>query len=431
MKAIKRLTALVLALLLLAFCFVGCSSMGPKMLQLGDSKISLNLFYFYLSRMKGTYCATYGISATDDTHWSAVMDASGKTYNQYYTEFVLNEVKNLLAAVNLFEELDLKLPETTLDAIDEEIDRMIEEEANGSKAQFNQMLAEYGANISVLREAYIIEKKVEYLKDHLYGANGALIGGEMYESYYQQNYARFKHILFTTYEYVYVEDEYGDPIYYRDSSTGERYYKKTDYALDTPDKFGNTVYMTSEEKNHISYDKTNGTPMRETDKDGNYQMQPVSDSQYDKIMTDIKLTRESLTNGSYAVFDEILIDYNESAEYEEAYPNGYYVTKTSDTAWNEIRDKVFTMQVGEIAEVETKYGIHIVMRYELEESGYDLSENADFFISNATGQYNFLPSIKQYLLSEKVKPYLEEIKVVEKYYNKDGMMTTVKPNYYY
>ena len=427
MKAIKRLTALVLALLLLSLCFVGCSSKGPKMMQLGDSKISLNLFYFYLSRMKGTYCATYGISATDDAHWDTVMDSSGKTYNEYYTEFVLNEVKNLLAAVHLFEELDLELPDATLDAIDEEIERMIDEEANGSKSQFNKMLSAYGANVAVLREAYIIEKKVEYLKDYLYGANGGNIGGEMYEEYYQNNYARFKHILFTTYEYVYEKDENGDDIYYVNSSSQERKYKETEY---TTVKDGETIYWTSDKKDHISYDTEKDTRRRKTNENGEYMTQPVSDSQHKKILADVKVTHESLTKGSYSIFDEILADHNTSAEYTESYPNGYYITKTSDTAWNTIRDKVFKMEVGEIAEVETKYGIHIVMRYELEESGYDLSENADFFISNRTGQYNFLPSIKQYLLSEKVKPYLEEIVVKEKVYKKADIKS-VQPNYYY
>jgi len=429
MNAIKRLTALGLALLLLLFCFVGCSSKGPKMMQLGDSKITLNLFYFYLSRMKGTYCATYGISATDDSHWDAVMDSSGKTYNEYYTEFVLNEVKNLLAAVHLFDELGLELTDDELDQIDEEIQRMIDEEAEGSKSKFNNILADYGANVAVLREAYIIEKKVERLKTHLYGVNGETIGGEMYEKYYQDNYARFKHILFTTFEYVYETDEYGDAIYYANSSTQERLYKKTDFP-NGQDEFGNTIFMTSEEKNHISYNTEKDTRRRKTDENGKYKTTPVSEAKYNQILVDVKLTHEKLTKGSYAIFDEVLADHNSLYEYDEAYPNGYYVTKVSDTAWEALRDKVFTMQVGEIAEVETEFGIHIVMRYGLEESGYDKSENKDFFISNATGQYNFLPSLKQYLLSEKLKPYLDQIAVDEKVYQKADMKS-VNPNFYY
>ena len=427
MKVIKRLTALVLALLLLVFCFVGCSMRGPKMLQLGDSKISLNLFYFYLSRMKGTYCATYGVSATDDEFWDTKMDSSGKTYNEYYTEFVLNEVKNLLAAVHLFDELDLELPDSELDAIDEEIQRMIDEEAEGSKSKFNKMLADYGANVTVLRDAYIIEKKVEYLKDHLYGPNGGKIGGELYEEYYQDNYARFKHILFTTYEYVYETDQNGDDIYFKNSSSQEKCYKVTEYKTE---KDGETIYWTSDKYDHISYDEDKGERRKLTNENGEYKTQPIPESQMKEKLAEIKAMHESLTEGSYAIFDKKMTEHNTEWGYNEAYQNGYYVTKTTETAWNAVRDKVFTMDVGEIAEVETEYGIHIVMRYELEESGYDLSENKDFFISNTTGQYMFLPSLKQYLLSEEVKPYLEEIVRDDKVYAKADMKS-VKPNFYY
>ena len=180
----KRLVAMTLAMLLLAFCFVGCASTGPKMMKLGDSKITLNLFYLYLSRMKGTYCATYGISATDDAHWDTVMDETGKTYNEHYTEFVLEQTKSYLAACHVFDELGLELPDTTVDEIEAEIESMIENEAGGSEKEMNQKLAEFGANVDVLREAYLIEAKIAYLKDHLYGANGGKIGGEAIEKYY-------------------------------------------------------------------------------------------------------------------------------------------------------------------------------------------------------------------------------------------------------
>lgn len=428
MKAIKRFIALGLALLLLLPCFVGCSSKGPKMLELGDSEISLNLFYFYLSRMKGTYCAINGISENDDSHWDSIMDSSGKTYNEYYTEFVLNEVKNLLVAVHFFEELDLELPDSEVDAIDAEIERMIEEEANGSKSQFNKMLANYGANTAVLREAYIIEKKVEYLKNHLYGANGERIGADMYNEYYQKNYARFKHILFETYEYKFVTDQYGDPVYYKGTTGNSIAYKETAFTNGT-DKNGDTIFLT-EENGKISYDTENGKKRVETDENGEKVTIPLSGEALDRKIAEVKAMHGALAAGSYAVFDAKMAEHNEEWDLEESYPNGYYVTKTTETSWNAIRDKVFTMKVGEIAELETEFGIHIIMRYELEDLGYNNDLNKDFFYSTVTGQYLFLPSLKQYLLSEKVKPELEKITIKEKIYQKADMKS-VKPNFYY
>ncbi|MBO5939128.1 MAG: hypothetical protein J6Q82_06480 [Clostridia bacterium] len=425
MKMMKRLIALGLSLLLLLFCFVGCSSKGPKMMKLGDSEITLNLFYLYLSRMKGTYCATYGIGAEDDEHWDTVMDASGKTYNEYYTEFVLEQAKSYLAACHVFDELGLELPDSYVEEIDSEIDRMIEQEADGSKKEFNKMLAEFGANVAILREAYLVEAKIAYLQDHLYGEKGGKIGGKAYEDYYQENYARFKHILFTTFEYVYEEDENGDAIYYKTKDSSRiSYDTEKGKASDKKDINGDTIYLTEDGK--IAYDKVNGQRRRMTNEDNTYQTMPLSQERIDQIRADVKLVHNEAVEGSYSVFDELVQDYYP----EETYKNGYYITKTSDTAWNEVRDKVFTMEKGEIAEIESDWGIHIVMRYELEEAGYDNPDNADFFISTQTGTYTFLPALKQYLLSEYVKPYLEEIKLDEAIL-KRADMKSVAPNFYY
>ena len=88
------------------------------------------------------------------------------------------------------------------------------------------------------------------------------------------------------------------------------------------------------------------------------------------------------------------------------------------------------MKEGEIAQVETEWGIHIVMRYELEEAGYENSENADFFIGTKTGQYSFLPALKQQLLAEYLAPYFEQIEIDEDILAKADMKS-VAPNFYY
>lgn len=424
MKMMKRLVALGLSLLLLLFCVVGCSSTGPKMLKLGNSEITLNLFYLYLSRMKGTYCATYGIGAEDDAHWDTIMDETGKTYNEHYTEFVLEQAKSYLAACHVFDELGLELPESYVEEIDSEIERMIENEANGSKKEFNKILADFGANVAVLREAYIIEAKIAYLKDHLYGEKGGKIGGEAIEKYYQENYARFKQILFTTFEYVYEQDENDDDIYYKSKDSTKIFYDtEKGIPSDKKDVNGDTIYLTEDGK--VAYNKK-GERRKLTNEDNTYKTEPISEEKLNQIKVDIKTVYDQASEGDYFGFDALLDEYGS----ENSYPNGYYVTKTSDTAWNAVRDKVFAMDEGEIAQVETEWGIHIIMRYELEEAGYDEEENTDFFISTQTGTYTFLPALKQYLLNEYVKPYIEEIKLDEAIL-KRADMKSVAPNFYY
>ena len=81
---------------------------------------------------------------------------------------------------------------------------------------FNQRLAEYGANYDVLREAYMVEAKIAYLREDLFGINGSKIAPTLIEEYYKDNYARFKQVFLYTYEYVYETDENGDNIYYKE-----------------------------------------------------------------------------------------------------------------------------------------------------------------------------------------------------------------------
>ena len=71
------------------------------------------------------------------------------------------------------------------------------------------------------------------------------------------------------------------------------------------------------------------------------------------------------------------------------------------------------MKEGEIKRVDSEYGIHLVMQYELTEGGYSDKDNADFFVSSTTGAYVFMSDLKQMLLAEYIKPYIEKIVVDE------------------
>ena len=69
--------------------------------------------------------------------------------------------------------------------------------------------------------------------------------------------------------------------------------------------------------------------------------------------------------------------------------------------------------------VRSDYGVHIVMRYELEEGAYTFEENDDLFISVKTGTYIFMNDLIDKLLYEYIKEYKDRITVDEK------LLTTV------
>ena len=155
---------IVLALLMLATSAVGCGASQPLMTLDGHS-LSINLYELMLSIQKGNmaYLINYWYGDVNSPDfWGTVIDDNSTTYDDYYTLAVYKKAKNFLAAVVLFDEMGLKLPEATVEAIDEEIQGLIENDG-GSKKALNAILAEYGVNIDMYREYKLMEAKSSYL----------------------------------------------------------------------------------------------------------------------------------------------------------------------------------------------------------------------------------------------------------------------------
>ena len=431
---IKRILVLTLACILIAVSLSACSSKGKTLMSVDDTEMSINTYMLLLSRMKGNLASSYafGNQAKLDSFWDTVIDASSSgTYNKYYTSMVLDNAKTYLAALALFDEMGLKLPKSTLEEIDAEIETLIMSDGNGSKTNLNAKLAEYGANIDVLRDAYIMEAKIALLNDTLFGVGGALIDASNYERYYKENYVKFRHIFFYFTEVVYETDANGDDIYYSNLSDKVIAYdtsatqKKDENGEVVRDDNKDIVYVTvdSEGKERIAYDKK-GTELSPTkrspklDASGNIVTRKMNSDELialsDKVQT---IMENEARPGEYALFDSLVEKYGED-EGMANYPNGYYLTENSDYDAPEVIEALFEMQDGEIRKVESDYGIHIVMKYKLDDGGYAKEENKDFFVTEA-GTYSFLNLLKSQLLEEKIASYKERIVVDE------ALLTTV------
>ncbi len=436
MKALKKILILTLACVLILTSVMGCSSSGKTMIELEDSEISVNLFMLMLSRMKGSLSSSYsfGAQALKDSFWDTVMNAStGMTYNEYYTNMVLDNAKTYIAALNLFEELDLKLPDSYVDEIDSELDELVKNDGKGSKSTLNSILAEFGANYKVLRDAYIMEAKIAYLNDHLFGSDGSKIAEELKQEYYKENYVRFRQIFFFTTKPVYQTDVNGDEIYY--TSDGKIAYdkengiKKEENGAVVKDKNGDIVFVKYDEagKEHIAYDKgTKDSPNTRNpvlDENGNVVTTKLSASEHIALQDKATLIIENeAVTGDYTLFDSLVDKYGED-EGMDQYPNGYYFTETSDYDSPEVVNALFEMSDGEIRKVSSEYGIHIIMKYKLDDGGYSEEENADFFTS-------FTSSLKNVLFAQYLEKYKESI-VVDEELLSTVSMKSVGANYNY
>ena len=414
-RALTLLLVLMLCVPILASCG---NSKGKTMLSIGSATISVNEYELLLSRMKGTVARVYQ-DAVKSSFWDTTIGLDGTTYNDYFTAQVLDTAKTYAIALYLFDEYDLSLPKSEIDAVDKEMDGLLNSsDGDGSKSQLNQLLSQYGMNYDMLREFYITEKKVNYLRTYLYGAGGSKIAAGVKEQYMQENYVCFKQIFLASYYYVYEKDAYGNTIYYDED--GKTYLYDTENGVTMTDdkgaiikdKNGDEIFFDAEGK--VLYDTENGKPMYISDKDGNYKTEDYSKEELEKIEANVELLKGQIENGDFEEFEDLMLEYSEDVEGIEEY--GYaYLT--------DISEALADMKVGETKLVESDYGYHLIMKYECPEGAYAEKDNAIWFSE-------FASSLIEYLFLQEADQYKDKIKLDEE------LLATVDMksagiNYYY
>ena len=112
---LKKYIALLLAFVMMALAMTGCAAKGKTLLKIEKEKITVNTAYLFLSRMKGylVSSAAYGESARTDAFWDTLMSADGTTYDEYYTNQIIENAKTYAAALHLDKEVLNSIPVKT------------------------------------------------------------------------------------------------------------------------------------------------------------------------------------------------------------------------------------------------------------------------------------------------------------------------------
>lgn len=395
MKIIKKITAFALALLMLTLSFVGCSSLGTPVMELGGTEITANMIEFWLSRYKAQFEYYYGDAVINqygldkvDQFWRLTSDpATGETFDDVMSGFIYENAKTYLCSLYLFDQFGLSLPAETVEAVDSHIAELCENYASGSKSEFNALLSNYGVSMKILRELYLIDEKVDFLQNYLFGPGGTLgITKIDKENYYQQNYVRMRQICFFINECPEL-DEKGNPVL---------------------DKDGYTKYRS------MTAAETQEARSRAAD------------------------ALKSINSGSD--FLAVSQEYDENPT-DDKYAGGIYMSKDSamgtDAALEKIYNELQAMEVGQIKLIETENNLHIVEKLELDEGAYDKTANTDFFtfydpeLGAITTFENYLkePLFLDYI-AESLEKYSAEVKIDEELLNK-YKLSSVQANYYY
>ncbi|MBE6669398.1 MAG: hypothetical protein E7601_04245 [Ruminococcaceae bacterium] len=331
MKIIRKTLSILLIVAMLCPMLASCGNkFGTPIMKLGDVTISENMLEFWLSRYKAYFVQYYMDGKDNASFWEETVPGSTKTWNETFTEFIVDNAKTYLAALYLFDELGLSISKAVQDEIDEEIEELLEGQADGNKKQFNEILSQYGVNMDILAELYLIEKKIEFLQQYLYGDNGIeKISESVKTKYYEDNYARMKHIFLYTGKRPIVKEN------------GEYEY---------------------DDQGYVKYRTMTAAEDKEVEDRANTYFKALTPS-------DPKDAED---------FDDLLLYYGEDIAARDEYPNGFYFTESS-TYFKEVIKALFEMEVGEYRMVKSDSGIHIIKKLALEDKGYAIPANTDFF----------------------------------------------------
>ena len=321
MKYLKKILSLILALIFCITLLCSCAKDNYVMSYEGQ-KISAGMYQYWLSRYKALFLYSYANGSDSPAFWSTEV-SDGITAETLFTNITDENIKKNLVCMYLFDKYGLSLPEATISSVKSAVDQLVAD--LGGKKEFNEYAADFGVDAKTLEEIYQIEEKIEVLRTYLYGTNGTeKVTKEEKDTYYNENYARIRHIFFST-SSQYVFDEEGN------------------YTFDEK---GNkiTTTPTAEEINKK------------------------------KVVSAALLERIVMESAN---FEDLLAEYTED-DASKKYENGYYLTASIDYI-DEVVEAAFDMKIGEVRMVNSDYGIHIVKRYELDNGGYEDKKNADFF----------------------------------------------------
>jgi hypothetical protein len=286
-----------------------------------------------------------------------------------------------------------------------------------------------------LREAYIIEAKIAYLREDLFGADGSKISATLIEEYYQQTYARFKQIFFYTYEYIYETDENGDNIYYTDdghvSYDTSKTQKRDESGNPVTDAKGDIIYVYTDEngKERVAYKIKDAKREIVMDSSGNPQTRDFEGDRLKLVIEEATLLLESLKEGDTINFNLLVDEHTQDESYAD-YPDGYYLSKDAYYPVEEVQTALFELEIGQYKMVRSANGIHIIMRYKPEVGAYTLEEYKNLFIANSTGTYIFMGDLISKLLSDYVSSYKEQV-VVDKTLIEEIDIKRAGINYHY
>ncbi|MBQ7827842.1 MAG: hypothetical protein IJ386_06205 [Clostridia bacterium] len=321
----KKLTAFILAAVMI-FALAACGGKdSPAVLTYGETVITEAMYNYYVSTYKGRYIQSYDDISDSEDFWKS--EINGKTGEEIMRELIYGNVAQNLVAAEEFRRAGLSLSADQKTAVDEYIESMTEELAGGSRKTLNGYLSEFGVNVDMLREMLLMEKMAYTYYEYLYGEGGKeAVTDSDRDTYYKENFVRFQQI--------YINDK--------------------------------VVYETDEDGRF------------KQDENGDYVTREFTPEERADIDARIAAVKSGLESGED--FDALRKKYSDVTDFEDGY---YFSAATSTNYITSIVSAAFALDEGEwtLVSAAADQGTFFIKRLPLEDGAYKDEDNSEFFSS--------------------------------------------------
>ncbi len=340
-------------LLIFPTALMSCSKKEPAAFEYDGVAVSERMYGYWLSHYKYVFLHTYEGAEDTDDFWNSEL-SDGRRAEEVLSELADENIKRYVAGAWLFDYTGLRLTAEQKKEVRTGIDDICEMSFDGDEDAFDMYLSSLGIDKDVLYDAYIMDLKVNTLREYLYGVSGIIdVPDSDRMAYLKEKYVRIEHIYIND-EYKWATDENGDYV------TGED---------------GKTVKLELTEE-EAAEEKAKADAVRDGIKEG-------------KDFRDL-----------WELYTE-----------DRLYPDGYYLLP--DTPFiKEVVDAAFDLEIGETAELHTEYGTHFIKRYEMDGTPWDDEGSKDFFEDFEDDMRAYLFTV---MLGETVEKIEENKEITDKF----------------
>ncbi len=206
----------VTVIVALILCAVLLSSNKKTVMKYGSYRVTEDMYEFWMSEYKRDILKSFRGASDTDEFWDSI-SASGKTYEQYFTDMIDYYIMQKLVASAIFDSEGYTLSNEARQEIADTLSEICEYVADGDEDKFNEVLAQYGIDYDGYKNLLIYDYRLTYLWSIMYGSGTTGLSTAELDEFYNETYDLVKIVVIYT-ERDFKRDTNAKPVLNNDGS---------------------------------------------------------------------------------------------------------------------------------------------------------------------------------------------------------------------